>query len=195
MTAYSISRRSLFGAAASAGALLLTPARALARPEPLAPAILRGPDAYAGVRTVRLIHQRTGERYRGVYYEGGAYIPEVMSLIDWILRDVNVDRTHPMDARLIDVLGRMQQRLDVRELRVTSGYRSRETNERLRQRTGRAAKNSFHIEGMAADVYNPSVSTRCLARAARAEGAGGVGFYPSHGFVHVDVGPERNWRG
>ena len=32
-----------------------------------------------------------------------------------------------------------------------------------------------------------------LHRAALSLRAGGVGFYPNSGFVHVDVGPVRQW--
>ncbi len=196
MTGTSITRRTFCnGAAISVAAATLGPAAAQARPEPVTPAFIRRAGAGTEFRTIRILHRRTGERYRGVYFENGAYIPEVMSLLDWILRDVHADKTHPMDPRLIDVLSRMERSLEVDELYVTSGYRCRETNEWLRRRTGMAARNSYHIEGMAADVHTPRVSARSLARAAERNGAGGVGYYPRHGFVHVDVGPSRRWRG
>lgn len=195
-TGVGMTRRMLCrGAALAAAGALVGPALAVARPEPAAPAALRGAGALEGVRTIRLFHRGTGERYRGVYYEGGRYIPEAMAILDWLLRDVRAEKAHSMHPRLIDTLGALQRGLGIDELYVTSGYRCRETNEMLRRRNGLAARNSFHIEGMAADVYSPRIATRRLARAAQAERAGGVGFYPRRGFVHVDVGPRRSWRG
>ena len=160
-----------------------------------APAVLKGPNGLGEVQTISLVHQLTGERYRGVYSEDGEHIPEVMHILDWMLRDVNVDEVRPMNAGLIDVLSGVQHAYDLSELIVTSGYRTRRTNERLRIETGKAARNSYHISGKAADVYSLRVGPRRLANAARAYGAGGVGYYPRNGFMHVDVGPRRSWRG
>lgn len=198
-----LTRRSFFAGGATltatcvAAPALLAPHAASARPEPIeaaAPAILRGDAAFDSVRTVRLVRRSTGEQYRGVYCIDGVYVPEAMEMLDWTLRDTRIDKARAIDPRLIDVLSRLQSAFDLDELIVTSGYRSRKTNEWIRRRTGMAARNSFHIEGMAADVYSPNVSARRLARKAGDCGAGGIGYYPSHGFIHLDVGPYRRWR-
>jgi uncharacterized protein YcbK (DUF882 family) len=39
----------------------------------------------------------------------------------------------------------------------------------------------------------PGVTTRTLRDVALSLGAGGVGYYPISQFVHVDVGPVRQW--
>jgi uncharacterized protein YcbK (DUF882 family) len=49
------------------------------------------------------------------------------------------------------------------------------------------------MKGMAIDVFLRGRNLSQLHAAARAAGAGGVGYYPSHGFVHLDVGPVRHW--
>ncbi len=159
-----------------------------------APALAATPRAARAVRSVNLVHARTGERFSDVYFENGRYVAEAMAWVDWVLRDVNVDRSAIMDNRLIDVLAGIQSRLGGRELIVTSGYRCRKTNDRLVRRTRRAAPNSLHIAGEAADFFCNGVSPWRLAQAARRANAGGVGFYPRQGFVHVDVGPVRSWR-
>jgi uncharacterized protein YcbK (DUF882 family) len=45
----------------------------------------------------------------------------------------------------------------------------------------------------AIDIRVPGVSTRRLDQAALSLHAGGVGYYPTSQFVHVDVGPVRQW--
>ena len=46
----------------------------------------------------------------------------------------------------------------------------------------------------AIDIRVPGVSTLMLRNAALALGVGGVGYYPISQFVHVDVGPVREWQ-
>lgn len=183
--------RSALGVAAA----MLGPVAAAARPMRGAPALLQGEASLDSIRTLCIRHSRTGEKYRGVYHDGDAYVPEAMAMLNWVLRDIHADETYRMHPRLIDALARAQRRCGAGELLITSGYRSRETNERLRRRTGRAVLNSYHLRGMAADVYSPDARPLDIARSARRSGAGGVGYYPRHGFVHIDVGPRRSWRG
>ncbi|WP_159586387.1 YcbK family protein [Chelativorans xinjiangense] len=72
---------------------------------------------------------------------------------------------------------------------VTSGYRSREYNRRVR-----GARNSMHMYCAAADIQVEGISKWELARFTRAlPGRGGVGTYCHTKSVHVDVGPERDW--
>ena len=49
------------------------------------------------------------------------------------------------------------------------------------------------MEGHAIDLRVPGVSTVTLRNAALSLHAGGVGYYPVSQFVHVDVGPVREW--
>jgi uncharacterized protein YcbK (DUF882 family) len=79
-------------------------------------------------------------------------------------------------------------------LHVISGFRSRETNERLRKKGWAAAKNSFHICGKAVDIRHAEVATSRLRRAAFNLKQGGVGYYPRLNFIHLDMGPVRYWR-
>ena|GEM_PF-4213704 len=59
------------------------------------------------------------------------------------------------------------------------------------------ASGSLHLSGKAADIRIPGVSVAEVGRAARAAGAGGVGYYPNppESFTHVDVGAARTWSG
>lgn len=56
---------------------------------------------------------------------------------------------------------------------------------------------SWHIQGIAADIYVLGFTPYELAGAAARVPFffnGGIGIYPSRGFIHVDVGPKRRWK-
>lgn len=54
------------------------------------------------------------------------------------------------------------------------------------------AKNSFHLLGMAADLYAKGVGLNQLIKAAsQIDAFGGIGSYQGH--LHVDTGPRRDW--
>ena len=162
------------------GASLATPALAKAR--------------VPNTRSLAVHNARTGDRFDGVYYADGIYEPEAMAALDRLLRDHTADEVTVMDVRLYDLFSRLQSALEKTDpLRITSGYRTRATNDALRKRTRWAAKNSLHIEGMAADFKLPGVSGRTLSRAAKGLQMGGVGTYRGASFIHVDVGDVRNW--
>ena len=85
-------------------------------------------------------------------------------------------------------------RLDATEpYHVVCGYRSPETNEFLRRRHRGVAQNSFHVDGRAVDLFLPDRELLQLRSAALDLAAGGVGYYPRSGLVHLDTGPARTW--
>jgi hypothetical protein len=55
------------------------------------------------------------------------------------------------------------------------------------------AKFSQHMLGKAMDFYIPGVSLEKLREAGLRASRGGVGFYPSSNFVHLDTGSVRHW--
>lgn len=160
---------------------------ALAKPTVAAPGVIY-------FRRVSLYNLNTAEALDAVYWANDYYIPQSLRRIDWVLRDFHVNATHAIDPRLLDLLVALQQRLNTNEpFLVTSGYRSPQTNARLVALNEGAAAQSLHMKGMAIDVFLRGRNLSQLHAAARAAGAGGVGYYPSHGFVHLDVGPVRHW--
>ena len=63
---------------------------------------------------------------------------------------------HPIDRRLLDVLGALRDRLETREaFEVISGYRSPGTNAKLVATTSEVASTSLHVAGMAVDIRVP----------------------------------------
>ena len=147
-------------------------------------------------RRLTLVHAHTGERFEGPYRVGDTYIDESLAELARFMRDHRADRVHAIDPALYDLLHAVHARLDTDEpFRVLSGYRTPETNARLRKRSRGVAKFSLHMEGKAADIHLPGVGADALRREAASLGLGGVGYYPRSGFVHVDTGNVRAWRG
>ena len=174
-------RRRLLGLGlAAAGALVLPPTAWGARP--------------AGERRLSLYNIHTGERLSTIYWAQGRYLDEALHRIDHVLRDHRDNSVHPMDPALLDLLVALQSRLGTHEpFHVISGYRSPATNARLRKVSTGVAKRSLHMQGKAIDIRLPGVELKTLRRTALAMKAGGVGYYPKSGFVHVDTGRVRHW--
>ena len=117
------------------------------------------------------------------------------SRLDYFFRDWRENKSIPMDNEVLknlfsiceEVLGQNS----IINVQITSGYRTKETNEKLRVRSKKVAKNSLHIEGKAIDFAIREVSQKKLRSAAKNICSGGLGIYP--GFIHIDSGPVRRW--
>ena len=148
----------------------------------------------ASVRRLALHNINTGDRFDDVYWANGAYRPDALRKLDVLLRDHRAQQICRTDPRLFDVLWEVHQRLESTEpYQVICGYRSRKTNALARRRSRGVAKESYHTRGMAVDVVLPERNLKGIAQQAMALEAGGVGYYPRSGFVHMDVGPVRHW--
>jgi uncharacterized protein YcbK (DUF882 family) len=146
-------------------------------------------------RSLAFHNLHTGENLKCIYWEKGAYVPEALAKINWILRDYRRNEVRAMDIRLLDLLCAMRQELDTHEpFDIVCGYRSPATNEFLREHTDGVAKHSLHMLGMATDIRVPARDVETVRRVAVALRGGGVGTYPRSQFVHVDVGRVRYWK-
>lgn len=154
----------------------------------------RAAEAATRERAIELVHLRTGETLRSVYWADGAFRREAFDGIDRLLRDWRQDRTRPTDPGLIDLVWSLQRKLEGSgPVQVLCGYRTPETNAMLSRRQRGVAKHSLHIEAMAIDLRVPGRRLADVREAAMAMRAGGVGYYPRSSFVHVDTGPVRHW--
>jgi uncharacterized protein YcbK (DUF882 family) len=148
------------------------------------------------VRQAFVHNLHTGDVLDAVYYENGAYVPDALHAAMKVLRDWRSGEEHFMDPRLFDLMHSLRQKLDVRgPFQIVSGYRSAKTNAMMHRHSHGVAEHSQHILGKAVDIGFQGVELAHLHRAALSLRAGGVGYYPSSGFVHVDVGPVRQWTG
>lgn len=146
---------------------------------------------------LRMSNLHTGESLEIVYRVGNTYIPEALEKLNYFLRDHNTQDVSNYDPKEFDVLHAMMSRLGRLNgvIDVVCGYRTPETNAALRRNSPQTgvAEHSQHMEGHAIDLRVPGASTAQVRNAALSLRAGGVGYYPVSQFVHVDVGPVREW--
>ena len=147
---------------------------------------------------LRLHHTHTGEDIAIVYRVGNTYLPEAIDKLNYFLRDHRTQDVANYDPQEFDVLHSIMQTLHKPSgiIDIVCGYRTPESNEYLRSRSAETgvAEHSQHMLSKAIDIQVPGASTAALRRAALSLGAGGVGYYPTSHFVHVDVGPVREWQ-
>jgi uncharacterized protein YcbK (DUF882 family) len=146
---------------------------------------------------LKLHHLHTGESLDVVYRIGDTYIPSAMAELNHFLRDHRTEDESHYDPKEFDLLHNVLARLGKTSgvIDIVCGYRTPESNEFLRTRgpdTG-VAEHSQHMLAKAIDIRVPGVTTSHLRDAALSLEAGGVGYYPTSQFVHVDVGPVRQW--
>lgn len=145
-------------------------------------------------KTISFHNLNTGESLKTIFFQNGQYSAAGMEKINHFLRDYRNGKVIKIDPKLIMLVYRISKRVGFKgNIEVISGYRSKQTNDRLRRMGRNVAKNSMHTHGKAIDIRLPGVSTKRLRNVAQSYRAGGVGYYPKDGFVHVDTGPLRNW--
>ena len=177
------SRRAVLGGLAGLCAVAAAPVYAKS------PGYLRGAG---NMRRIRMYSQRTGEAVDTIYYVDGRYISEAITEISRFMRDWRQNEVKTYDPRNVDNLASAMLLMEATEpYLMISGYRTPKTNRMLRG----AARNSYHMRAMAADVRLKSRDVRQITRAAVACNGGGVGMYGRSNFVHLDCGPVRTWRG
>ncbi|MDW5264839.1 MULTISPECIES: DUF882 domain-containing protein [Acidobacteriaceae] len=147
--------------------------------------------------SLHLYQLHTGESLDVVYRVGDTYIPEALDKLNHFLRDYRTDTVKTYDPKEFDVLHSLMAKLRRPNgvIDIVCGYRTPETNHFLRTRAASTgvAEHSQHIAAKAIDIRVPGVSTVRLRNAALSLHEGGVGYYPTSQFVHVDVGPVREW--
>ena len=147
-----------------------------------------------GERALKFFHTHTGDSLRVVYFRQGEYVPEAFADIRVFLADWRDGEQHDLDPGLMDILWQLQQATGSTETwEVISAYRSPKTNEMLRSRSSGVAGKSQHLLGKAIDVRLRGLDLEELHTSARNLKLGGVGYYPSSDFVHVDTGRVRYW--
>jgi uncharacterized protein YcbK (DUF882 family) len=146
---------------------------------------------------LRFYHTHTRERLDVVYRRGDQYIPAALDELDHFLRDHRTGDVRHFDPRLFDLLHDLTASLGDSggEIDVICGYRTPWSNEFLRTRSAHTgvAQHSLHMQAEAIDIRLPGIPTSELRDAALRLHRGGVGYYRSSDFVHVDVGRVRRW--
>jgi uncharacterized protein YcbK (DUF882 family) len=147
-------------------------------------------------RRLVLVNTHTAEILDVTYFRIGRYDPAELGRLDWLLRDHRTGGVHPIAKELFDLLHELASAAE-REphFEIISGYRSPATNAMLAASSSGVSSRSLHMEGRAIDVRLAGYATARLRDLALARRAGGVGYYPSSDFVHLDLGAVRSWSG
>jgi uncharacterized protein YcbK (DUF882 family) len=123
---------------------------------------------------------RRGEVVRGQLIDrNGKLVERTAQRIDRLLRARRVGKIHPIDRRLLRLIASVSDHFGGRTLVVVSGYRPFSPKQ--------YTKNSRHNFGAAIDFRVAGVPERALFDVCRRERGVGCGFYPTTGFVHMDV--------
>ncbi|MDP3301117.1 MAG: YcbK family protein [Sulfuricurvum sp.] len=158
------------------------------------PSIILGKTDVPYKKSLSLYNIHTGENINATYWADGSYIPEALSQMNHLLRDYRTDAATDMDTELFDLLYSIRTNLGTtKPFNVISGYRSPKTNAMLNSHSSGVAKKSLHMQGKAMDISLPGRDLSELKKIAMNLKQGGVGYYPSSDFVHVDVGRVRYW--
>lgn len=201
---HSPERRRFMQAGAAAAAVMAFPSRLTAvgpSPAPAAPAPVAAAATATPAKATRalsFVHTHTAEKLSIQYCCDGRYEPGALARLNHLLRDFRTGEVKPIDPKLFDLLHELSAELGVEEapFHIISGFRSPVTNSMLRARGGAhtgVATTSLHMVGKAMDIRLPEVKLKSLREAAASLKRGGVGYYASSNFVHVDTGRVRYW--
>ncbi len=145
-------------------------------------------------RSLSLHNVHTGESENVIFWSAGHYLESGLNQINWLMRDFRTGEVKAIDPRLLNVLYLLKRKVETdKPVLVLSGFRSKTTNDMLRKTTEGVARRSFHMAGRAIDIRMDRVKSANIQKAALRIGGGGVGYYPSSNFVHLDTGPVRTW--
>ena len=147
-------------------------------------------------RALELRNTHSSDVVSVVYRRGDEYDSAAIAKLRHIMRDYRNDEAHDIDVALYDQLydlaiaAHREPRFD-----IISGYRSPATNAKLAAANRGVAKRSMHLQGRAIDMRLHGCSCTKLRDLALAAAKGGVGYYKSSNFVHIDTGRFRTWAG
>lgn len=156
----------------------------------------RGPTEWGLTpRVLKLRNAHTQETLQTMYWQRGDYDQNELSKMKRFMRDWRTGEEVTVDTKLLDMVWAVAQRTGTApEFVVLSGYRSPATNQMLID-SGHSgvARDSLHMQGRAMDITVPQIPLSVLRDAALDLAAGGVGYYPSSNFLHMDTGRFRTW--
>ena len=181
-----------------------TPALAMQPPPDIFDAEVLDLEFWLKPRTLEVVRPASGERARLLYWKDGEVLDSAYQQLCHLLRDVNGGgKTAPIDPNLLETLWGTQAFVArygmTAPLEILSGYRTAESNQRLREQGVPAARKSLHMDGKAADIRVPHLDASVLGGLVRSFRQGGVGFYyrsdARGGWIHADTGLQRIWNG
>jgi len=155
------------------------------------PIVSPEPRNLGGNGTITITRKDNGESLTVTYRdENGVYIQDAFEKIKHIMRCSLEGAEIKIPELLVELMDAIEDRFGKKGIVLLSGHRSKDLNEI----TPGAARYSLHMLGWAADIRIPGYSSKAIKNFAVKLNVGGVGYYPSMGFVHVDIGDVRYWQ-
>lgn len=98
--------------------------------------------------------------------------------------------TVKINKLLLSLLSRLRWVIN-KPIYIKSGYRCPAENEKIN-----GDRNSYHMKGMAVDIYVENFYLESLGSNAVEVGFTGIGYYTSKNFIHLDVRPGKlkSWK-
>ena len=144
---------------------------------------------------LKLINANTNDEVTFQFGKNHRLRSQEVFKLNHFLKDWRTNEIKKFDAIVLNdflkICSLCSGRSDALKVSVHSGFRSKETNEYLRRKSHKVARNSMHILGKAIDFSIPGMSAQHLTKIVKDNTKGGVGSYPT--FVHLDSGPQRSW--
>ncbi len=143
-------------------------------------------------RGLWLVNPQTREEIATVFYVSGQDHNRGYTLACRMLRDWRRDRTVPLDPKLLHMLWSVQRQTEFREpIVLRFAYTTDPADPDLAGEDPEAILN--HRAASACDFTCGSLDPNEVERSAHIFGMGGVGRYD--GYMHIDTGRYRKWRG
>lgn len=143
-------------------------------------------------RRLSLRNAHTKESFSGPYRDEWGPLPDALADLKMFLRDHHTNVSGPVEVATVDFLADVLEAVGASRATILSAYRTPETNAKLARTLFGVAERSYHLHGRALDITLDSGLAKAKD-AARSMKRGGVGWYPSSHFIHLDTGPLRNW--
>ena len=139
-------------------------------------------------RSIYIYNIHTSKHFKGVFANGNVYNPTALEALQSLLADRCNGQQHVINPRLYDLLYILQQRFESsKPFELICGYRSPQSNAAMHIHSSGVAMKSLHMQGQAVDIALSGVKLAKLRDAVKSLKAGGVGYYPTSGFIHMDI--------
>ncbi|HKY64240.1 MAG TPA: DUF882 domain-containing protein [bacterium] len=142
---------------------------------------------------VRIYNYHLNEFAEVTFRKGENLDPEGLKAFQALLRSRDNFEQKAIDPRLLDLLDHLQDHFQADQIEIISGYRRQELNQSLLRQGHKVSPVSLHTQGQALDIHIDEIREETLRDYLAGLKLGGLGYYGPLDFVHVDVGPVRQW--
>jgi uncharacterized protein YcbK (DUF882 family) len=143
-------------------------------------------------QALEVVYGRNLHTHEVMVLEGPQVEPEA---VDAFLRCWFTDDSSDIPDELVGRVLEAAHHFGAQQVQIISGFRHPKYNKMLRKKGREVAEKSQHTLGHAVDFRLVGVPTDQLRAFVRGQHDGGVGYYPFSGFIHIDIGRKRNWKG